>query len=345
MSHSFFSSAQKFLTYAIILFMKRFTVLDLLDLDLKEHNHLQLKCIAGRSGLSREIPTEKISRPGLALAGYFVDFSSDSIQLFGRGEQSYLQMLEERNEWENIHKLFSYNIPCLIFIGGAKPSEQFVDLAEKNATAVLTTPLESATFSRRAYALLDEVFAQSQTIHGVLVEVYGIGILITGDSGIGKSETALELIERGHRLISDDTVKIRKLSDNYLIGSGENPMLAHHMEIRGIGIINLQTLFGVGAIREKKQVQLSVRLEKWDEKKNYDRLGDQDTCTIMGITIPQVVFPVSPGRNIPSLIETAARNERLKKLGYYSSKEFDQSVLKWLESQAARKLYYNTDRK
>ena len=323
--------------------MSEFTVLDLLDLDLKQHNHLQLTCIAGRSGLSKVIPNDKISRPGLALAGYFTDFSWDSIQLFGRGEQSYLSVLEKDNDWKNIEKLFSYNLPCVIFIGGAAPSEHFMDIAEKNATAILSTPLDSAVFSRRVYALLDEVFAKTETIHGVLVEVYGIGILITGDSGIGKSETALELIERGHRLISDDTVKLKKLSDNYLVGSGENPMLAHHMEIRGIGIINLQTLFGVGAIREKKQVQLSVKLEKWDEKKDYDRLGDQTNTTIMGITIPEVVFPVSPGRNIPSLIETAARNERLKKLGYYSAKEFDQSVLKWLESQAARRLYYNTD--
>ena len=176
--------------------MSEFTVLDLLDLDLKEHNHLQLKCLAGRSGLSRAITTDKISRPGLALAGYFVDFAGESIQLFGRGEQSYLTLLEKNNDWQNIEKLFSYNLPCVIFIGGTKPSEHFIDIAEKNATAVLTTPLESAVFSRRAYQMLDEVFAETETIHGVLVEVFGIGILITGESGIGKSEAALELIER-----------------------------------------------------------------------------------------------------------------------------------------------------
>lgn len=323
--------------------MKEFTVLDLLDLDLKEHNHLQLTCIAGRSGLSRVIRNAKIARPGLALAGYFVSFSGNSIQLIGRSEQSYIDMLEERNEYENIEKLFEYDVPCFIFIGDYRPSEHFVELAEKKATAILSTPLESSDFSRRLYSQLDEVFAATMTIHGVLVEVYGIGVLITGDSGVGKSETALELIERGHRLISDDTVKLKSISDSFLVGSGENPMLAHHMEIRGLGIINLTNLFGVGAIREKKQVELSVFLEAWDSSKQYDRIGDTLTDTFLGISIPKIVIPVRPGRNVPILIETAARNERLKKLGYYSSKEFDQNVLKWLESEAARRMYFSSD--
>ncbi len=323
--------------------MSEFTVLDLLDLDLKEHNFLQLNCIAGRSGLSRPLSNAKISRPGLALTGYFKDFSADSLQLIGRGEQSYIDELEERNDYEMIEKFFSYHPPCIIFIGGYKPSAHFKELAEKTATAILVTPLESSTFSRRLYSLLDEVFAETTTIHGVLVEVYGVGVLITGDSGVGKSETALELVEKGHRLISDDTVKIRNVSGNYLIGSGENPLLAHHMEIRGIGIINLTNLFGVGAIREKKQIQLSVHLEPWDSNTEYDRIGDSLTDTYLGVTIPKIAIAVKPGRNVSLLIETAARNERLKKLGYYSSKEFDQSVLKWLESEAARKMYFNTD--
>ncbi len=323
--------------------MGEFTVLDLLDLDLKEHNYLQLTCLAGRSGLSRAISNAKISRPGLAFTGYFVDFSGSSIQLVGRSEQSYIDELEKKNQYEAIERFFGYHPPCIIFIGGYRPSEHFKELAEKTATSILVTPLESSVFSRRLYSMLDEVFAEEMTIHGVLVEVYGIGVLITGDSGVGKSETALELIERGHRLISDDTVKIRNVSGNYLVGMGENPLLAHHMEIRGIGIINLTNLFGVGAIREKKQIQLAVHLEAWDSSREYDRIGDSLTETYLGVTIPKIVLPVKPGRNVPLLIETAARNERLKKLGYYSSKEFDQSVLKWLESEAARKMYFNSD--
>lgn len=321
--------------------MSDFTVLDLLDLDLKEHNHLSLNCIGGRAGLSRKITTSKISRPGLPLSGFFDEFSNNSIQVFGRGEQVYISKLEREKNLSSLEKIFSYDIPCCVFCDAGNPSDSLIALAEQSGTAVLTTPLISSDFSRRLYQTLDEVFAPTQTIHGVLVEVYGIGVLITGESGVGKSETALELIERGHRLISDDTVRLRNISDNYLIGMGENPLLAHHMEIRGLGIINLANLFGVGAIRDRKQVQLSVHLEEWEADKNYDRVGESSlNDTYLGISIPMVIIPVKPGRNIPVIIETAARNERLKKLGYYSAKEFDQSVLKWLESESARKMYY-----
>ncbi len=321
--------------------MPDFTILDLLDLDLKEHNHLRLSCMAGRTGLSKKITTSKISRPGLPLSGFFEEFSNNSIQVLGRGEQVYLEKLESELNFSSIEKLFSYDIPCFVFCDDGHPSAKIIELAEETGTAILKTNLVSSDFSRRLYQTLDEVFAPTQTIHGVFVEVYGIGVLITGESGVGKSETALELIERGHRLISDDTVKLRNISDNYLIGMGENPLLAHHMEIRGLGIINLANLYGVGAIRDRKQVQLSIHLEPWDAKKNYDRVGEATMeDTYLGISIPKVVIPVKPGRNIPVIIETAARNERLKKLGYYSAKEFDQSVLKWLESESARKMYY-----
>ncbi|MDD3366684.1 MAG: HPr(Ser) kinase/phosphatase [Sphaerochaetaceae bacterium] len=323
--------------------MVEFSILDLLDLDLKEHNHLQLTCIAGRSGLSRKLSNSKISRPGLPLSGFFDEFSYESIQIFGRGEQQYLKKLESENNLESLDRLFSYPIPTCVFCDKGKPSPRFIEIAERSGCSVLQTALGSADFSRGLFQLLDEVFAQTITIHGVLVEVYGIGVLITGDSGVGKSETALELIERGHRLISDDTVKLRNISDTYLIGSGENPMLAHHMEIRGLGILNLANLFGVGSIRDKKQVQLLVHLEEWDSNKNYDRIGEEITETLLGILVPKLEVPVKPGRNVPIIIETAARNERLKKLGYYSAKEFDQSVLKWLESESARNLYYSNE--
>lgn len=323
--------------------MKDFTVLDLLDLDLKEHNHLRLRCIAGRSGLSRVLRSAMISRPGLPLSGYFVDFNNGSIQLFGKGEQSYLRMLEEKGELSSVEKILSSQIPCCVFTDSSSPSQSIIDMAENHAMAILTTDLNSSDFSRRAYSILDEVFAKTETIHGVLVEVFGIGVLITGDAGVGKSETALELVGRGHRLICDDTVRLKNISDAYLVGCGENPMFAHHMEIRGLGIINIANMYGVGAIREKKQVQLSVHLEKWDDSKNYDRIGDSLQAQFLGVKVPRVEIPVRPGRNVPILIETAARNERLKKQGFYSARDFDRGVMSWLESEATREMYYNTE--
>lgn len=317
------------------------SILELLDIDLKEQNKLQLSCIAGRCGLSNKITSSKISRPGLPLSGFFESFAEQAVQVFGHGEQSYIDVLESKNKYTTIENIFSRNVPCCIFTHRYTPSAKIIEMAEKSGTPLLQTTLQSSDFTRHLYQLLDEIFAPTKTIHGVLVEVYGIGVLITGDSGVGKSETALELIERGHRLISDDTVKIRNLGSTYLIGSGENPILAHHMEIRGIGIINLANIFGVGAIREKKQIQLMVHLEEWDSSKTYDRVGEDTMSeTLLGISVAKLVIPVKPGRNIPIIIETAARNERLKQLGYYSAKEFDQNVLKWFESEAARKMYH-----
>lgn len=340
--NGWFSSRFFFVHLCYHFHMNNFTILDLLDIDLKEKNHLELSCTAGRSGLSRQITSAMISRPGLPLSGFFTDFNCRSIQLFGKGEQSYLRLLEESGKLDNVEKILSSGIPCCVFTDGQTPSNNITELAERYAIAILTTKLNSSDFSRRLYSILEEVFARTETIHGVLIEVFGIGVLITGDAGVGKSETALELISRGHRLISDDTVKLMNISDSYLVGSGQNASLAHHMEIRGLGIINVANMYGIGAIREKKQVQLSVHLEKWDDNKNYDHLGDSLQAEYLGIKIPRVEIPVKPGRNVPILIETAARNERLKKQGFYSAKEFDQNVMSWLESEATREMYYNT---
>jgi HPr kinase/phosphorylase len=181
-------------------------------------------------------------------------------------------------------------------------------------------------------------------VHGVLVEVYGLGILIQGDSGVGKSETALELIHRGHRLVADDVVEINCIYGNVLMGAGANRIIGHHMEIRGPGIINITHLFGVRAIRDRKEIQLVVNLEEWDSNKNYDRLGAEDhTVELLGVNIPKLTVPVKPGRNIPIIIETAAMNERLKSMGYHAGKEFNRNILKWIESDTARSVFFGHD--
>jgi HPr kinase/phosphorylase len=325
--------------------MKKFTVLDLLNLDLKEHDALDLRCIGGRPGLARPIEIPDLNRPGLALSGFYDNFAFQRVQIFGRGECAYLSKLEEENKYDTIRQFFQYDVPCVIFTHSLDPNKEFIALAEASGCPVLQTDLSSSDFSSRIIRALSNIFAPKETIHGVLVEVFGIGVLIRGDSGVGKSEAALELIERGHRLVADDAVEIRCVAGNILLGSGANKVIGHHMEIRGIGIINITHLFGVGAIRDKKQIQLIVELEPWDADKNYDRLGSQEITTeILGVQIPYLKIPVKPGRNIPILIETAAMNERLKKMGYYSAKEFNQSVLKWLESENARTVYLqNTD--
>ncbi len=324
--------------------VKRFTVLDLIDIDLREHDSLNLRCIGGRKGLARAITIPDLNRPGLALSGFFDSFAYQRIQIFGRGEVAYLRKLASEERIVTIEQMFSYEIPCCIFTHSLTPDTGFFAIAEKAQCPLLQTDLPSAEFSSRILRLLSNLFAPQQSIHGVLVEVYGVGVLILGDSGVGKSEAALELVERGHRLVADDVVDIRCANGNFLLGSGANKIIGHHMEIRGLGIINITHLFGVGAIRDKKRVQLVVKLEEWDSEKVYDRIGTQEAqMEILGVKVPMLEIPVKPGRNIPIIIETAAMNERLKTMGYYSAKEFNQNVLKWMESDTARASYFGQD--
>lgn len=321
--------------------MNNFTVLDLLDLDFKEKDDLKLKCVTGRRGLARKISVPNINRPGLALNGFFDNFAYERIQVFGKGEQAYIDMLDRKDEIESLKQIFEFQIPCCIVTSGMEPNARFLEIAESAGVPVLKTAFNSSEFTLHLMRVLGDIFAPSQVIHGTLVEVYGIGILIKGGSGVGKSEAALELIERGHRLIADDAVELRCMGGNILMGRGANKVTGHHMEIRGLGIINITHLFGVGAIRDKKQVQLIVNLEEWDSAKTYDRFGGQTkTEEFLGVHVASLEIPVKPGRNIPIIIETAAMNERLKKMGYFSAREFNESMLNWLESENARSVYY-----
>jgi HPr kinase/phosphorylase len=317
----------------------RFLVLDLLQLDLRENDALDLKCIGGRPGLIREITVTEINRPGLELGGFYENFAFQRIQILGRGENAYLQKLAKEKRRGELEKLFTFMIPCCVFTHSLQPTEDFTEIAEKAQCPILQTDLSSSEFTMRILRVLSTIFAPKTTVHGVLVEVFGIGVLIMGDSGVGKSESALSLIERGHRLIADDAVEIRRVSGNILMGTGSQ-VVSHHMEIRGLGIINITHLFGVGAIRDKKQIQLVVQLEFWDAEKNYDRIGAEEaTMDILGVHVPCVTVPIKPGRNIPVIIETAARNERLKKMGYYSAREFNRNVMNWLEGESTRGIF------
>jgi HPr kinase/phosphorylase len=323
---------------------RNLTVLELIDLDLKEHNALSLRCLCGRRGLSRGIEMPELNRPGLALSGFFDVFAERRIQVFGRGEAAYLQKMPQQNIEVNVKKLFSYNIPCCIFTCDLEPELFFQKAAEEAGCPVLQTDVDTTEFVARLIRILSAIFAPKKSMHGNLVEIYGIGVLLLGESGVGKSEVALELIKAGHRLVADDVVDVRCVNGNILVGTGANKIIGHHMEIRGLGVINITHLFGVSAIRDKNQIDLVIFLEEWDQSKNYDRIGDEESFTeILGVNVHKIVIPVKSGRNTCIVVETAAMNERLKNMGYNSAKEFNRNILKWIESEAAKSLYYGQE--
>ena len=309
------------------------TVLELLRLDFKEQEALDLTCIGGRLGLTAEIQGPEFNRPGLALGGFFDNFAFQRIQLFGRGETAYLRKLAAEASTEALERYFSFQLPCSVFTHGQSPTEDFMRLAESRRHAVLQTSLATSDFISRVVRTLAVMFAPNEKTHGVMVEVFGMGVLIQGPSGVGKSETALALIERGHRLVADDLVEIRRVSGNVLNGRGVG-ISSHHMEIRGLGIINITHLFGVGAVLENKNVQLVVQLAEWDSTRGYDRLGvEEATAEFLDVHVREVLIPVRPGRNIDILIETAARNERLKHMGYSSTEDFKRDMWAWTTSR------------
>ena len=303
-----------------------------------------MHCVCGNGGLTRRITLAELIRPGLALSGFFDSFAYQRVQLFGRGECAYLQKLIEDRRTDTIKAIMKYDIPCCIFSHNIPPMPLFLELAQEMNCPVLQTDLSSTELSIRLMRVLSNVFAPAMTMHGVLVEVYGIGILILGDSGVGKSETALELIERGHRLVADDVVEITCINGNTLMGRGANKIIGHHMEIRGLGIINIMQLYGVRSVREQKQIQLVAKLEEWDSHKVYDRIGTNElTLELLDVKIPLLEIPVKSGRHIPIILETAAMNERLKSMGYFSAKDFNQNILRWMESSSSRVPYYSAD--
>lgn len=323
---------------------RKFTVLDLINLELPGHDALNLRCIGGRRGLSTDLNGTEINRPGLGLCGFFESFSFNRVQLFGRGEVAYLNKLYAEQKTDTIRHFFSYSVPCCVFSSNREPTPDFLEIAEEVSCAILTTDLESSEFMTRLTRVFSNIFAPTKTLHGVLVEVYGVGIMLGGHSGVGKSETALELVERGHRLVADDIVEIRCVNGNMILGRGANSLISHHMEIRGLGIINVSQLYGIGSIREQKEVQLIVELEEWDPNKIYDRLGTaQRTVDLLGVKIPAIEIPVRPGRNLPIIIEAAAMNERLKKMGYNSARDFNQNILRWIETGDAQNAYYGAE--
>lgn len=272
-----------------------------------------------------KISAPEVNRPGLQLAGYFEAFAHDRLQIIGKVEWYYCNSLEERLRYERFDKLFSYPIPALIFARGLPIFDEVTQLAKKYDRTILTTSLSTTKLENSIINYLDYMLAPTTVVHGVLVEVYGLGILIIGESGVGKSETALELIKRGHRLIADDVVEIKKVDGRL---RGEAPeLIRYFMEIRGIGILNIERLFGVGAIKNYEFIDLVIELEFWDSNKEYDRIGlDEDYYELLDEKVPKLLIPVRPGRNIAMIVEVAARNARQKRLGYNAAADLDNKI-------------------
>ncbi|PKC52087.1 serine kinase of the HPr protein, partial [Rhizophagus irregularis] len=257
-----------------------------------------LNLVSGNEGIGRYITTSDISRPGLEMAGYFTHYPANRVQLIGRTELSFFDMLPSNLKYERMLKLCSQDTPAIIISRGMEVLEELIQASNENSVPVLTTSMKTTRFSSRLTNFLESKLAPSAAMHGVLVDVYGIGVLIIGKSGVGKSETALELIKKGHRLVADDCVEIRQEAEDLIVGSPP-PLLEHLLEIRGIGIIDIITLFGASAVRPKKRITLIVELENWDPEKVYDRLGlDEEKMKIIDTEITKLTIPVQPGRNV-----------------------------------------------
>jgi HPr kinase/phosphorylase len=281
----------------------------------------------------KKVTQTDVNRPALQLSGFFDYFDSTRIQVIGFVETTYMEGMEEEKRTKILDQLLSHDIPCIIFARDYEPDEVLVELAKKNDTPLLGTTRATSSFMAEIIRWLNVKLAPGISVHGVLVDVYGEGLLITGESGIGKSEAALELIKRGHRLVSDDAVEIRKVSDETLVGSAPD-ITKHFIELRGIGIIDIKTLFGVSSVKETQEINLVIKLEDWDKEKTYDRLGLEEEYTeYLGNKVVCQNIPIRPGRNLAIICESAAVNHRQKKMGYNAAQELYNRVQKSLSAK------------
>lgn len=294
---------------------------------------LGLELIAGESGLDRLIREPTVNRPGLALSGFYSYFAPKRVQVFGSAELSYLQSLPSADRAERLKRFFSCTIPCIVVSRSAKPPPLVARLADKTGIPLFRTPMITMKFINAATIALEMEFAPRRSEHGSMVDIHGIGTLIRGASGIGKSECVLSLLERGYSLVSDDITRFRAFEGRDLIGTSAE-LTRFHMEARGIGIINVAAVFGVRSIRVEKTLDLVVTLKDYDEMEDVDRHGlQQNHYKILGISVPHVIIPVRMGRDLGRLVEVAALDQKLKSLGTNSALEFNERLIKMMEAQ------------
>jgi HPr kinase/phosphorylase len=316
--------------------MNELTIKTLFE-DLK--NLLKLKVISSTQGINKKITEREVNRPGLALSGFVDVFTYNRIQIFGNTELSYLETLTPVKRELSIRKVLEFDLPCIIITDNNCPSDDFIQIADERKITILRSLYSTTHVSQILGSYLEKNFAPFTTQHGSLVDIYGIGVLITGRSGIGKSEIALDLIERGHRLVADDIVNLHRRSETLLLGSCTETLL-HHMEIRGMGIVDVRSIFGVRSIRFQKRVEVDLRLVDWEEGKDYDRTGlEEKFVEYLGVKIPIIELPIFPGKNITVIAETIALNQLLKIYGKFTAKEFNERLIKKMQMNSNLKDY------
>lgn len=287
---------------------------------------LNLKVIVNSCEVLPDISVPDLNRPGLELSGYLKYFAYERIQILGKTEISFLNSISPQIRKTRLEKLLSYDIPCIIITRNLEPPEELISVANQKNKPILSTYMPTTRFISLLTSFLESELAPCTTMHGVLVDIYGIGILIIGESGIGKSETAIELVKRGHRLVADDAVEIKQSAENILIGTAPE-IIRHFLEVRGLGVIDVRTIFGAGSIRENIKIEMVVELVEWEKYRESDRLGlDEEKIKILDSYVPKKTIPIRPGRNIAAILEVAAMDFRLRALGYNSAQEFSKRL-------------------
>lgn len=300
---------------------------------LLDHFPDELSVIAGFQGVGRKVYTSDVNRPGLALSGYLDFFSSDRVQILGNTEVHYMERLSTSNLEYRLENMFSFEIPAFILTRTLKPQSIFLDMCNRRGIPVLQSSLPTEELISRIILFFAEEFSPSTEAHGTAVDCYGVGVLMTGSPGVGKSEVALELVERGHLLVCDDLVALKRVGEDSVVASS-NPYIEHCMEIRGVGIVDIKSVFGVGRVTNTKTISLVVELHEWDESVQYDRTGlVEEYVDIVGVKVPYLVIPVRPGRNIAVIVEVAALNHRMKEFGIHPAEELNRRMISVMKNE------------
>ena len=318
-------------------------MLRLRDFLSRRGNPLQLEPLTGELGLDRSLPEAEIASPGLALAGFTDRFAPDRLHVFGETEITYLGTLSAQARLHTLEAFFAFDLPCIFVTKGLPVPTEMLRLAEERGVPVLRSRLKTAEFYRSIKPIIEDAFAPRTTLHGSLCDVYGVGLLFIGRSGIGKSECVLDLVERGHRLVADDVVQVTRRRSDVLIGQGHE-MAGHHMEIRGIGLIDVPALFGVRAVRQQKRIEVVVQLEDWETAKDADRSGlSQQETEILGVKVPRVVVALNPGKNITVISEVVAMMHLLRYSGVDVAAAFNERLIRRMKEQRGLREYLQND--